>query len=228
MSILSMQFKAVKKSIILLALSLLMTPFVAFAEENISRDAFNQVGGNLEVIIDSVNSGETQNILNLISPNANLALKDEILEKLGGGKILLGEHISYCDYLSENKIKVKGRFNAKGVGWEVTGLSNYFIFEKYNGNWLLLETNFHKKIGAGYVFKIIGVIMLILVPLGLFWLWMLIDCANRAIDNKTAWILIIIFLSILGAALYFFIPRRKYKKEQKYRSEIYSKEEMQE
>ncbi|HLB70759.1 MAG: PLD nuclease N-terminal domain-containing protein [Candidatus Methanoperedens sp.] len=51
-----------------------------------------------------------------------------------------------------------------------------------------------------------------LKPFFVFWLWMLIDCAKREIKNKTAWILILIFTSILGAILYYFMVRRKYKK----------------
>ena len=42
-----------------------------------------------------------------------------------------------------------------------------------------------------------------------FWVWMLVDCANSPMvtSDKTAWILIILFTHILGAVLYFFLPR---------------------
>ena len=56
-------------------------------------------------------------------------------------------------------------------------------------------------------------LILLFVALGLvitaFWVWMLVDCANSPMvtSDKTAWILIILFTNILGAVLYFFIPR---------------------
>ena len=43
-----------------------------------------------------------------------------------------------------------------------------------------------------------------------FWIWMLIDCAmNRSIDGtmKIVWILLILFLHLLGALIYFFVGR---------------------
>jgi len=38
-----------------------------------------------------------------------------------------------------------------------------------------------------------------------FWVWMVIDCATRKFDgvDKVVWILILIFLNILGAFIYF-------------------------
>lgn len=45
-----------------------------------------------------------------------------------------------------------------------------------------------------------------------FWIWMLIDCANsKRLDSndRLIWILIIIFLGLLGAILYFFIKKDK-------------------
>ena len=43
-----------------------------------------------------------------------------------------------------------------------------------------------------------------------FWIWMLIDCAKyepSAGNDKLIWILVIIFLHVLGALLYYFIRR---------------------
>lgn len=81
----------------------------------------------------------------------------------------------------------------------------------------MVETNFHQKLGSDYVFKTIGkivvIIILVAIPFIIFWVWMLIDCAKRPIEDKTVWILIIVLVGVLGAILYFFIPRRKHKKE---------------
>jgi len=48
--------------------------------------------------------------------------------------------------------------------------------------------------------------------LTVFWVWMLVDCANAPMPSgdKTAWILILLFTHILGATLYYFIPRREH------------------
>ena len=46
-----------------------------------------------------------------------------------------------------------------------------------------------------------------------FWLWMLIDCLKHEADtpNKVCWVIVIVFLNALGAALYLFmrlLPRQ--------------------
>ena len=57
-------------------------------------------------------------------------------------------------------------------------------------------------------FGILGTLLLILTTI--FWLWMLIDCLqNRRIQGveKLVWVLVILFLHVLGAVLYFAIGR---------------------
>ncbi len=52
----------------------------------------------------------------------------------------------------------------------------------------------------------------IFVLLGfIFWLWMLIDCLKRRMDkfDKLIWILVLIFLHILGAILYYLLVKRR-------------------
>jgi len=49
----------------------------------------------------------------------------------------------------------------------------------------------------------------------IFWLWMLIDAINHQKEDKTMWVLVIIFLSILGATIYYFSEKRKRKKSKK-------------
>ncbi len=48
----------------------------------------------------------------------------------------------------------------------------------------------------------------------IFWIWMIVDCAQRDMkgDNKVVWILILVFLGILGAIIYYFAVKRKSKK----------------
>jgi hypothetical protein len=45
-----------------------------------------------------------------------------------------------------------------------------------------------------------------------FWIWMLIDAIqNKGLTDgeKVAWVLVVVFLHIIGALLYFFIGRSK-------------------
>jgi|APCry1669188910_1035180.scaffolds.fasta_scaffold59438_3 Phospholipase_D-nuclease N-terminal len=45
-----------------------------------------------------------------------------------------------------------------------------------------------------------------------FWIWMLVDCATnqRLVGNeKTVWVLVVIFTNWLGALIYFFAARQK-------------------
>ena len=59
----------------------------------------------------------------------------------------------------------------------------------------------------GWIF---GVLAIVGVLGGIFWLWMLIDCLKRDFkkdSDKILWALAIFFLSLLGAALYFFMVK---------------------
>lgn len=48
------------------------------------------------------------------------------------------------------------------------------------------------------------------IPSCVFWIWMIIDCATKETDtnnNRLIWILLIVFLGVLGALLYVLIRR---------------------
>lgn len=48
-----------------------------------------------------------------------------------------------------------------------------------------------------------------------FWIWMIIDCAKRNFKkdtDKVVWILVIVFLSFLGGAIYYFAVKLGEKK----------------
>ena len=62
--------------------------------------------------------------------------------------------------------------------------------------------------------------MLLVVVIGAllfaFWIWMIIDCAKRKFRNETdkvVWILVIVLLSVLGAAIYYFAVKINDKKK---------------
>lgn len=61
------------------------------------------------------------------------------------------------------------------------------------------------------LFALISFVIVLGLLLTAFWVWMVVDCANAPMESgdKTAWILILLFTHLLGAVLYYFIPRRE-------------------
>ena len=47
------------------------------------------------------------------------------------------------------------------------------------------------------------------VLLGVFWIWMFIDAIINQNEDKIVWLLVVFFLSGLGAILYYFLARKK-------------------
>jgi len=57
---------------------------------------------------------------------------------------------------------------------------------------------------------IIGIVILSFV----FWIWMLIDCLTRKkFEDKLVWVLVILFLHVIGAILYYFLVKKKNRRE---------------
>jgi len=200
------------RGLILPVLFLLFIPFRAFADiSSIDKEEIKQ---NINIIEQSLGEGDVSSILSLISPNAPSKLKNEIENILEDKKIHFTEDdISSWTDISSSSVKITGSFSASGHNWKTSGLENYFIFEKVNGRWLLLDTDFHQKLSPGYWWNFIMKIMAFACPIFLatfaFWVWMLVDCLNKSSRDKLIWVLVIIFLNILGAVLYFFIERKR-------------------
>lgn len=53
------------------------------------------------------------------------------------------------------------------------------------------------------------VLLLVILAATVFWVWMLIDCLTSTMPSgeKILWFLVIFFLHLLGALIYFFIKR---------------------
>lgn len=201
----------------LLTISLLSAGATVFAQTSLSPTDKEQISNNLDILVQSINSGDTQKINSLISSN-NPTLQTDVQERIRGG---IRYQLDYSpldqnvEILNSDQVKIKARFAAAGPGWNVSGLSTHFVFEKQNDQWLITDTDFHKKMGADYVFGILKWVLIfggpIFLILFVFWLWMLIDCAKREFDDKALWIILLIFLNFLAAILYFFIIKRKNK-----------------
>ena len=189
-----------------------------FAQTNFSSVDKEQIISNLDALILAVNANDAEAVSSLISPD-NHALRHDIQERIRGVvryQLDYGSFDKNAEIITPNRVRIKARFVASGIGWEISGLSTYFIFEKQQGQWLIADTNFHQKLGVDYVLGIFkkififgGPIFILFILLFAFWLWMLIDCAMRDFNKKTLWIILLAFLNVGAAVLYFFIVRRK-------------------
>ena len=69
------------------------------------------------------------------------------------------------------------------------------------------------------IFLGVGLLVLLAAAfLFVFWIWMLIDCLKRDFKKdveKIVWVLVIIFLQLLGAIIYYFVVKVTDKKEMK-------------
>ena len=208
-----------KKQNILLMLIFTFLLCTSVVFEEVSSTDKTEIQNQITTIANSVNNNDINSIINIVSSNARPDLKNEIENNLAGKMVQFQQSVSSYEDLGNNQVKVKGRYSAAGPGWNVNGMSNYYIFEKSGDSWLLVDTDFHQKMGAGYIFKFIGKIFLIILPFiiifGAFWLWMLIDCIKRQFEDKTMWILLIIFFSFIGAILYYFMMRKKLIQQEK-------------
>jgi hypothetical protein len=63
---------------------------------------------------------------------------------------------------------------------------------------------------------VLGIVFIWLLVMGLalactlFWVWMIVDCATRKMkdNDKIVWILVLIFLHVIGATIYYFAVKR--------------------
>ncbi len=59
----------------------------------------------------------------------------------------------------------------------------------------------------GFILLMIFLMFALALLLFAFWIWMIVDCAKRRFKNdneKIVWILVLIFLALLGAVIYYF------------------------
>jgi len=185
------------------------------AQTTLSLTDKEQITNNLNSLVQAINMGDTQKISSLMSLN-NPALLSKIQEQIRGGiayQLDFSPLDNNMEMIGQDKIKVKARFSASGVGWNISGLSTYFVFEKQSDQWLITETDFYKKIDADYVYDLMKKVFIFVIPISLllfiFWLLMLIDCIKREFDDRVLWIIMLIFLNFTAAILYFFIVKRK-------------------
>jgi hypothetical protein len=65
-------------------------------------------------------------------------------------------------------------------------------------------------------FLMIGFVFAIVVTFIVFWVWMIVDAAQNEKENElVAWILVLVFLSWIGAIVYYFARKRPRDKAKK-------------
>jgi hypothetical protein len=74
------------------------------------------------------------------------------------------------------------------------------------------------KIDIPFLYTKPAILGFLIFPIlaGIFWIWMLVDCATRESsegNDKIVWTIIIIFASFIGALIYLFVRRPKRKEE---------------
>lgn len=191
--------------------------FFPLVQADISQTDYEQIAYEIDELQVAINNGSLNYFNEKFSPNIKSHKKNNISSIINNYDINYTFSIEKIEKVQDNVFEVKGSSKASGLdnfgSWEYNGFSNYFIFEKVDNEFLLLDTNFHTKFGSGFVWNYIKNILIVLIIIflifGSFWLWMLIDCLTREFDEKVLWALMIIFLQIIGAILYFFMIRKK-------------------
>jgi prolipoprotein diacylglyceryltransferase len=71
-----------------------------------------------------------------------------------------------------------------------------------------MQPNLIGLLGVGLIFLIFIAIAIFFT---VFWILMLIDAVKRKMDDgeKVAWIIILVFLQVLGAIIYYFVVKTK-------------------
>jgi len=201
-------------SIFLILGAVLLVPSIS-AKTTLTTADTQVITKNINLLTQYINSGNSKQISSLVS-SSNATLSADIQNGIKGCstiKFNFAPIDKNSQVLSENQVKIKGSFSASGMNWETNGIPTYFTLQKENNTWLIIDTDFHKKLGADYIFALIGKIFLIIGPIALlmvlFWLWMLIDCIQNDFSDKTIWILLLVFLNFIAAILYYFMIKRK-------------------
>lgn len=165
-------------------------------------------------IQDAVNKWDSNSIIVLLSEKSWTWISEKIVNNIEWKNIQYLQEISKIENLWNWQFKIHWRYQAKWLNWEATWLSNYYIVEKDSNEWKIIDTNFYQFMPEFMNFfgPIFPILMLLLF---IFFIWMLIDCSKRNIDNKWMWYLLIIFVPF-GSVIYFFTARKKYPRYDKY------------
>ena len=203
-----------------IAVSLFMVPGGSVhAQSTVDADTREQIQTIVQDIERAIENGNSAAITTYI-PQSQRSFKNAVEDAVAGRTISFTQSIDEYRRTKEGTVIASGSFTAEGGNWKVEAYNSY-IFEQQNGEVVLVGGTFHKRLepGAaltniistlsGTIWVVIAAILILIVLGTVFWIWMLIDAARRDLDDKVVWILIILFLNILGALIYFFVGRRQ-------------------
>lgn len=197
------------------SLSLLGAFGVVEKNIRISADAM-KIQEVVESVETAVNETDAQRILDLMSKESDMDLKEDIVKSLYGKKLELKLQIESDTFvqLSEDKVKVEAKFNVSGIDYERKNEEAYFTFIQEGENWLIYDTNFHEKLREKSFFLSFFVyffpISLIVLFLYGFWALMFYDLIKSPVRKKKVWIILFIVFQF-AAALAFWVYKKRNK-----------------
>ncbi|MBC7498809.1 PLDc_N domain-containing protein [Candidatus Gracilibacteria bacterium] len=172
----------------------------------------------MTIVKNLVNEGNGNDITKMLSPHAGSGLSQKITDAVEGKQIQFIQEFSGIQEYGSGMYKVTGRYSAKGLNWEASGLSNYYILEIVNDKISIVDTDFYQFMpdimNSIFNSPILKIFPILIFGLVIFWFWMLIDLSKRQIDNKWLWYCLLFFIPF-GSIIYFFTGHKKYPKIEK-------------
>lgn len=91
------------------------------------------------------------------------------------------------------------------ISFSAVGIANAFSYFRNPDMYDFIGMpGFGMVMGFGSIAIVVGILLFV------FWLWMLVDCLKRDFKKdyeKIVWVLVMIFLHILGALIYYFVVK---------------------
>jgi hypothetical protein len=180
----------------IIVISLFLLGSTVLAQAELSPADKQQIDDNLVDLVRAVNTGDTETLISLISPQ-HPGLQAGIEERVQGD-ILYMLHYSPLDsnikLLATGEVRVKATFSAAGPTWSTSGFSTYFVFAKQDSQWLITDTDFHRKMGADFVDQTFKRIVYVGVPIFLVVLVLVSRKyvrRNNVLGDRSLWFLLL-------------------------------------
>jgi hypothetical protein len=161
---------------------------------------------NLQIITNHVNNVRDSDSLESIMAPGKDSLLGEINKRVANKTVRFTENVQVITEVEKDKkVRLEGTFEAEGNdgqdNWKNAG-RNYFTFEKKDGKWLLVDTDFYKALGVngggGVDWGALLPWLLLLAVLTSVWFFVLKTSQRKAISRRT-WLII--------AAIWRFVAR---------------------
>ncbi|MFH1652512.1 MAG: PLD nuclease N-terminal domain-containing protein [Pseudomonadota bacterium] len=217
------------KRILLLMVLLLANLFCSsnlWAQNSLGQDDVSQIRVIMQRFSDAFIRKDANEIFSMLSPSMSpettekikVALDDEFVKYDYTKYRIFGPSLKDIKIIAPNKVEFKVSVSKEYEGetqGSSSGFKTKFVMERVGAKWLILDSDFYTTSGIWFVFAMVGVVFVffaIFVPLIAFWIWMLVDCIKRDFkdsNEKVVWVLVLIFLQLIGAIVYYFVVKRK-------------------